>query len=380
MDPSATATTEDDELEASGAVGDGGVGGGGGGGGGEAGGGVGVGSSSSSSSATSTGNKDYPFILLAKSLISSKEYHRCFATLLGGSAHRVRSNLGLFLGYYSMFLAGEKTRDQHNQENFLAHSPGSAATPSQEKIGTEQNSFIANPLLSELKKELDGLYAAAAAGSGGGGSMDGFLLYLYAVVLRDFDGQCGAHAEALMSLEALLSPSPNKDQGHHGLDGHGLDGHELLPSHVLKTQSNSKTLRVFMESIALFPYNWSCWLELATLLLANETALPSKTEFHSVFAAKRDNSSRYTRAKNDVDLDGLDIMYTYFYAHYHIERQNGFEALNAVDVLYPMFPKSNVLLAQAALAHYAMRDYDKAQNIFETIRLCDPYRFDDFDT
>jgi anaphase-promoting complex subunit 8 len=308
--------------------------------------------------------KDYPHILLAKSLISSREYHRCFTTLLSGPATRVRSGLGLFLAYYSMYLAGEKSRDQHNQEHLLAHSPGSSTT-SQEKEGTEQHSIVPNPLLSELKKELDNLYAT------GKSNMDGFLLYLYAVVLRDFDGQCGPHAEALISLDTLLHPK----QGNQG-----IETHELLVSHKLKAQSNSKALTVFMESLVLFPYNWSCWLELSALLLASDSTLPTKAEFYIVFSALRGSSGLYSRAKNDADLDGFDVMYTYFYAHYHIERQNGFEALNAVDTLYPLFPKSNVLLSQAALAHYAMRDYDKAQNIFETIRLSDPYRFDDIDT
>ena len=70
-------------------------------------------SPSSSLPSSSPHGPDYPYILLAKALISSREYHRCFTTLLGGGgSRRVHSPLGLFLGYYSMYMAGEKTRDQ----------------------------------------------------------------------------------------------------------------------------------------------------------------------------------------------------------------------------------------------------------------------------
>lgn len=45
-----------------------------------------------------------------------------------------------------------------------------------------------------------------------------------------------------------------------------------------------------------------------------------------------------------------------------------------------MFPTSLALHCQIGLAHYAWRDYDRAQECFELIREQDPYRLNSIDT
>ena len=154
----------------------------------------------------------------------------------------------------------------------MAQSPGTAASPATtkpaEKDCSDETSSVPNPFLTELKKELDSLYTSNNS------MMDGFLLYLYAVITRDFNSQCGPHLEALVSLDSLLHPERHPTAS--------FDNHILLPHHTLKSKSNDRALRVFMESLCLFPYNWSCWLELCSLLMASDIFLPAKSDFSVV--------------------------------------------------------------------------------------------------
>lgn len=85
----------------------------------------------------------------------------------------VSSLLGIFLSAYSLYLAGEKIKDQVASEAIDGSSPTS----------------IKNPFLTELYKELNPLYAS--------GAMDGHLLYIFGVVVRDLQ-LTGAHEDLRM--------------------------------------------------------------------------------------------------------------------------------------------------------------------------------------
>jgi len=73
-------------------------------------------------------------------------------------------------------------------------------------------------------------------------------------------------------------------------------------------------------------------------------------------------------------------MYNHFLAHHHLELQHGEEALQAVNLLFSYFPNSQSLFTYRALAYYTTRDYDTAQESFETARMIDPHRLEHVDT
>jgi hypothetical protein len=63
-------------------------------------------------------------------------------------------------------------------------------------------------------------------------------------------------------------------------------------------------------------------------------------------------------------------MYYIFLIHLHLELQQGEVALHILQSsgLLQVFPTSQILLNNTALSHYCLRDYDRAQEIFEMAR------------
>jgi anaphase-promoting complex subunit 8 len=55
-------------------------------------------------------------------------------------------------------------------------------------------------------------------------------------------------------------------------------------------------------------------------------------------------------------------------------------ALRELEALHVLFPRSTYLQGQAALAHYALRNYEAAEQLFEELRRNAPYRLENLDT
>ena len=55
-------------------------------------------------------------------------------------------------------------------------------------------------------------------------------------------------------------------------------------------------------------------------------------------------------------------------------------ALRQLDAVATLLPHSTPLKAQTALAHYALRNYDAAEVLFEDLRRTDPFRLENLDT
>mmetsp|Transcript_1665 Transcript_1665/g.1667 ORF Transcript_1665/g.1667 Transcript_1665/m.1667 type:complete len:374 (+) Transcript_1665:388-1509(+) len=62
-----------------------------------------------------------------------------------------------------------------------------------------------------------------------------------------------------------------------------------------------------------------------------------------------------------------------------LEQQKGNIALTVLSSLEKIFPNSQVVRSQIALAYYNLRDYHNAQEIFERNHLDDPYRLENLD-
>ena len=73
------------------------------------------------------------------------------------------------------------------------------------------------------------------------------------------------------------------------------------------------------------------------------------------------------------------VMYLSFLAHYYIEQQQGEKALKVLEGVLHIFPHSQVAASQVALSHYCLRDYEKAQIVFDQARERDPHRIEHLD-
>ena len=107
------------------------------------------------------------------------------------AGRRLSSPLGVFLSAYSLYLAGEKIKDQ------LASEADGDSTPAS----------IKNPFLTEIFRELSPLHAQ--------GEMDGHLLYIFGVVVRELQ-MTGAHTDL----------------------------------------SKLSVVEIFLKSVTLYPWNW----------------------------------------------------------------------------------------------------------------------------
>lgn len=120
---------------------------------------------------------------------------------------------------------------------------------------------------------------------------------------------------------------------------------------------------ILMESILAFPWNWSAWLDLASLCIADPNLHPIVEKY------LKSLHSHY--------------MYCFFCAHVLLENQGHENALAVLEKL--LQPDSNVLFqtpyvaSKMAVAHYHLREFEVSQECFVSLLEKDPYRLEDMD-
>lgn len=400
--------------------------------------------SSSYSSALLTFNRDnipskeYASILLAQSLITSGEYLRCAHILRrqkgqaggdgpamrsngdgneshGSSSIKVTSKLGIFLAGYSLYMAGERLKEQYTVENKgseqqaadsmtnngnNARGKGNAQFLGGKSLPDGMKKNNGNPFLGDLFLDLYPLYED--------GDMDGFLLYIFGIVLRDLKRQGGGS----LNLRLLISNSRSSCPA----DNHVNQSHEKLPT----------AYECLLRSLQAYPFNWSCWRDFSDLCINENITPPAWKVFYkgvkryyspsissdimSEGSAGNENdlSADVEGVAVDLSMDSFEmaywIMYHHFLCHHYLEQQNGERALNIIDTLQHYMdilaantdgidsPGSshytsdgnntsrNTITTYRALAAYASRDYDNAQQYFEDARFSDPHRLEHVDT
>ncbi|GMI09253.1 hypothetical protein TrRE_jg10707 [Triparma retinervis] len=131
------------------------------------------------------------------------------------------------------------------------------------------------------------------------------------------------------------------------------------PTSLLHDALLSQTRDALVSSILSFRWNWSAWLDLAAICVDNATI------HESVEEALKPLQDHY--------------MYMFFLAHVFLEQQQNDQALQVIERLQSTFPNSNALQSQTALAHYNLRDFDRAQECYVDLVEADPYRLEGMD-
>lgn len=161
------------------------------------------------------------------------------------------------------------------------------------------------------------------------------------------------HAQALDSmgkpeaLQALLLPLK---------EASSIDAfHAYLYGTILfECGNNTEAKSKLSESIRGFPLNWSAWMALLkTLNHVGEVA--------------------------DLDLPMEHFMADFFMAALYLDMQDCQKSLDTYESLCQEFPKSDYVISQAALAHYNLRNFDKAQMLYEQLLQEDPNRIEGMD-
>eukprot|EP00466_Bigelowiella_natans_P013716 jgi/Bigna1/90153/estExt_fgenesh1_pg.C_630098 len=233
---------------------------------------------------------------------NQRQYKRAARTLEDYSGSKA-----LFLRCYSTYMAGERDR--------LAEM--------QQKTEPLARAKVQNRELIKLKEMFETRYKAAATSS--------------------------SPAEG-MEREGKYSDSG--EETNLGLDPFC----KYLYGLVLKQLDDNKmAAKVLVESVNEYPFNWSAWKLLTSLMKSKDTVMQLQLKDHCIkqmFLA-------------DVYLE--------------LQHHETTEVLDILDALIEVFPNSTHLAAQMAMAHYNMRDFDEAQRLFQLLQRQDPCRLEAMD-
>lgn len=255
--------------------------------------------------------KELGVIMLSFSLLPQGQYQRCaFNIRRYGQDRSKMSKLGLFIYAYSHYMAGEKLRTQQANAD-KSQADNTKSSGSKQAVPTEtEPTKVFNANLPDLYKELLPFYI--------NNKMDGYLLYIFAIITRDLF----------------------RSQGRSVRDVLGLNQDTLDPR-VL-----------FQQSLVANPWNWSCWLEFEAYCIDQQCKVPTWDEMMTTATTYR---FRYQGATTGgegpiLTVDPVDkqcgrAIYAFFLSHYHLEQHRGELAQPALEKLQKIFPTSLFLLA-----------------------------------
>ncbi len=329
-------------------------------------------------------DREVDVALFARTLLDSGEFQRCAHLLRkseimptqlieeeDGNKSRGGSPLFIYFSCYALYMAGQRLKQQNTMEL------------KQEVVGESLSSVdkkARNPFLTDVFKILYPLWLSDSQTRGPLQSvMDGFLLYIFGVVVRDM--RC---------------------QGIGGV-GHGTG----VPVQLANVPP---AIVILTESVHRYPWNWSCWLEIGEI--CTRESLPAPTWAPSLTYSSDDPASDHpsggigigitdspersqklyldtesvrtlrtpeARAEHLMATQGA-LMHSLFLVHFHLELHQGDVALDNLSAVDRVLPNSLQVLASSAMAHYSLRDLDSAQDAFEMIRERDPHRLEHVDT
>ncbi|KAJ1913382.1 Anaphase-promoting complex subunit 8 [Mycoemilia scoparia] len=146
------------------------------------------------------------------------------------------------------------------------------------------------------------------------------------------------------------------EQNKEHLDGFGL----YLLGTIYAKQKSKKARDVLLESVQMYPHNWSAWLTLASCLDTRDLVenitpkLPQGIMRHFFLA----HTTIETPPSNTPSTDLFSV-------HYNIVKQ--------------MFPKSPFVISMQAMRHYHCREFEEADSVFLELEEQDPYYIDHAD-
>jgi anaphase-promoting complex subunit 8 len=289
--------------------------------------------------------KELSVIMLSFPLIAQGQFQRCaFNIRRYGQEKSKLSKLGLFIYAYSHYMAGEKLKMQENQSD--KGNRDSKIDPNKKgkaNLELEPTKKVFNLNLPDLYKELLPFYVT--------NKMDGYLLYIFAVITRELF----------------------RSQGRSVRDVLGLNQDTLDP------------FTIFQQSLVCNPWNWSCWLEFEAYCVEQQCKIPTWDEMMTTTLTYRFHYQGNSNSGPIITIDPVDkqcgrAIYAFFLSHFYLEQHRGEMALPALEKLQKIFPTSLFLLSHIAVAHYTQRMYDQAEECFVQLRAKDPYRIQHMDT
>ncbi|KAF1793195.1 Tetratricopeptide repeat [Phytophthora cactorum] len=173
-----------------------------------------------------------------------------------GDALRCPTQKTRFLAYYALYLAGEKAKEEMDLEMNV--------TGSSKEVARNLHRQGTNPHLKELYLALSAAYQQ--------NSLDGFGLYLYAVVLKRLGyststGSTQAQSSTPISMKTRhhvdFAEEQKRQQLHDSNASNSDRTNKSEPGGATTLTFDVTTRFILIESIRRYPWNWSAWMELA---------------------------------------------------------------------------------------------------------------------
>ncbi|KAH3674623.1 hypothetical protein WICMUC_003169 [Wickerhamomyces mucosus] len=145
---------------------------------------------------------------------------------------------------------------------------------------------------------------------------------------------------------------------------------------LLRQKFNSLAQQTLIKSLKIYPFNWSCWVELISSLNNLDQSLQILKDFESFFEIKFLNKSNF----NNNQIHPIQIIVKIVKIVINQEFfQQSMELYDDLNYLLQIFPNFSYLKTQKALISYHSMDYQEAEDLFDDILTNDPLRLDDMD-
>lgn len=272
--------------------------------------------------------KEHPRYLMAKSFFDCREYDRCAAVFLPSQVPHSTPPLQISPSKV------QSSPNKYRKTTLSSGQPPTLRTPVPKHLSQKAIflALYARYLSGEKRKNEDA-----------------------ETILGPADGPALANKE-VPGILALLEDYFSARGGLQDL-GNSQGWLDFLYGIVLqKTKSDALAKQWLLRSVNLNPYNWSAWLELASLIGSQEDL--------------QQISEHLPR----------NIMTFFFHIHCSQELyQQTPEVLNTLAQMQIIFPHSAFLRQQKALLHYHARDHDVAMQTFDSLLKDEPYRLEGMD-
>lgn len=316
-------------------------------------------------------------ILFTSSLLSMGEFQRCSMNLLIFNKKMLTiidknlknftttkfhfSNLLLFLYFYSTYMTGEKIRinETASYTSTTSSSSSSSATSSSKidsntNVFSDSTSFKKNQFLPNLYSDLIIYYKyhkyLQKINRSDVFQLDGFMLYIFGVILRDYYDQYGKPIDYVLQEIEQQQYEINKMNENERKKNNNLNFLDPFD--------------IFIESIILYPWNWSCWLEFSKLCIAKNLSIPSWDSMLSSPQTLANYQAILQYSNNLIELCSNEspiplsirtharVMYAFFMSHIYLDKHRGDISIQVLLKIQQIFPSSLYLFSNVCLHIY----------------------------
>ncbi|CCK70336.1 anaphase promoting complex subunit CDC23 KNAG_0E00680 [Huiozyma naganishii CBS 8797] len=280
---------------------------------------------------------EYDLYLFISTLFDCKEFDRCVFFLRDAEEPRLK-----FLQFYSEYLSWDKKTRESTENVLMTGKPDKKS----EKELSEKHLLGSNFLQDNTQKQSEGVFTSET-------------------------GQQTSLAIILNELRVYL-----KKLDQRSANTLGLALLHYLKGVLLNRQGNkSHALSAFLESLSYYTFNWTCWLELLDCITRPDESSLILRHLNEKFIIKGDEPVSQNVPENNIMLQFFKLALLQEF-NYSGSVDEFFFILENLLILLPNF---TYLKSQSAIMNYNYMDYSVAENIFDNIFKCDPYRLEDLD-